>query len=300
MLKTLSSRNRARRVILAILSALILVYILAPIAWILSSSFQAEAALQQRPPSLVPTSEIFTLDHFSFIFTGEVPETSSVTVQGIYTMQGTNVAPAVVNSLIVAITVTATTITIGLPTAHVFARYRFGGDRALMLGLLATRLLPSISVVVAVFVLFRSLGLLDTRLGLILLYTAVTLPFSVWIFRAYLRNIPPQFEEAARLDGCGYWKTLVRVVMPLAKPGVYAVGILTFMTAYAEFVLATILTQTMNSHTQTVVLARLAGGLDISHGMMAAAAVLAMAPPLLLAIVFRRHVLRGLTARLGL
>lgn len=300
ILDTISQRARAHKLLLALSTIVILAFILAPIYWIVVSSLQSEVALQQRPPAFVPTPEVFTFNHFQFIVTGVVPEGSTVMRQGIYTMNGTLVYPAILNSLIVATAVTVVTVVLALPAAHVFARHRFSGDRALLLMMLGTRLMPSISVVVAMFVLFRTLGLLDSKSGLVLAYVAITLPFAIWVLRAYLRNIPVEYEEAARLDGCSYFRTLTKVVFPLAKPGVYAVGILTFMTAYGEFVLATILTQSINSQTQTVVLAALAQGLSVSRGMMAAAAVSAMAPPLILALVFRKEVLRGLTARLGL
>lgn len=300
LVSTISGRDRARRVLFGVAGVALLVYLLAPIAWIVISSVQTEVALQQRPPTFMPVGNAFTLNHYRYILTGEVPEASSMTVQGVYTMQGTLVYPAILNSLIVAASTTLLTLVLSLPAAHVFSRYEFRGDRSILLGMLGTRLLPSITIVVAMFILFRSLGLLDTKLGLVLVYTAIALPFAIWILRAYLSNLPIYYEEAARLDGCGYAARLWKIVLPLAKPGIFAVGILTFMTAYAEFVLATILTQSIDSQTQTVVLAGLAQGLSISRGMMAAAAVSAMAPPLLLAIVFRNQVLRGLTARFGL
>lgn len=300
LVQSISGRLRAQRIFFTVASVVLLVYVLAPIAWIIISSLQSEIALQQRPPSLFPTPSVFTFDHYVYILTGRVPESGAGPVQGIYTMQGTHVLPGVVNSLIVASCTTLLTVLLAFPAAHVFSRVPFRGNRTLLLMMLASRLLPSISIVVAVFILFRSLGLLDTKTGLVLLYTSVALPFAIWILRAYLQNIPRHYEEAARLDGCGYAKTLWRVVVPLARPGIFAVGILTFMTAYAEFVLATILTQSIRSQTQTVILGGLAQGLSISRGMMAAAAVASMTPPLVLALVFRKQVLRGLTARLGL
>lgn len=300
IIKTISGRRNARRAFFGTAAVVVLAYILAPIYWIVSSSFQSEAALQKRPPNLVPTLDAMTLDHYAFIMTGNVPEGSSILQQGIYTMQGTQVYPAVLNSLIVALATTIVTVALAFPAAHVFARYRFPGNRQLMIAMLATRLMPSISLVAAMFVLFRTLGLLDSKLGLILVYVGLTTPFAIWVLRAYLRNIPVEFEEAARLDGSPYFRTLLRVVFPLARPGFYAVAILTFMTAYGEFVLASILTQTINSQTQTVVLASLAQGLSISRGMMAAAAVSAMALPLVVALVFRKAIIDGLTARLGL
>jgi multiple sugar transport system permease protein len=106
-----------------------------------------------------------------------------------------------------------------------------------------------------------------------------------------------EYEEAARMDGCGYLKTLVKVVMPISRSGVIAAAIFTFMTSYGEFVFATVLTQTLNSRTQTAVLAALTQGLSSSRGMIAAAATLTIIPPILIAIIFRKHIIEGLTTR---
>jgi len=161
-------------------------------------------------------------------------------------------------------------------------------------------LLPSISLVIPMYILLKALGLLDTKTALVAIYSAISLPFTIWIMRAYFANVPVEFEEAARLDGCGYFRTLVKVVIPLARPGIIAAAIFSFMTSYGEFVFATILTHTMNAKTQTVILAVIAGGISKSHNMAAAATVLSFLPPVLLAVIFRKQVLDGLTARLGL
>jgi multiple sugar transport system permease protein len=218
-------------------------------------------------------------------------------LQSMYTMSGTLVYPSIINSLIVAVFVTLVNVLLGLPAGHVFARYTFRGNGLLMLYLLATRLLPSISICIPVYMIFLRLKLLDTKLGLIMLYSAVTLPFTIWILRAYFTNIPVEYEEAARMDGCGYFKTLLRVVVPIARPGIIAAAIFAFMTSYGEFVFATILTQSLASKTQTAVLAALTQGMSSSRGMIAAATTLTIIPPMLIAIVFRKYIIEGLTTR---
>ncbi len=297
MFNTISGRRRAKTVLIIVASVLVLAYLLGPIYWVAISGFQREANLQDRPPHFLVTKEIFTLNHYSFIFTGVVPEDSSVMLQSMYTMSGTLVYPAIINSLIVAIFVTFANILIGLPAGHVFARYTFRGKVPAMFFLLATRLLPSISIIIPIYMIFLKLNLIDTKLGLVLLYTAVTLPFTIWILQAYFKNIPIEYEEAARMDGCGYFKTLIRVVLPIARPGIIAAAIFTFMTSYGEFVFATILTQTLNSRTQTAVLAALTQGMSSSRGMIAAAATLTIIPPMVLAITFRKYIIEGLTTR---
>lgn len=297
---TISGRRRLKRIVVALISILILLYLLAPIFWVLVSSFQKEVALQDRPPHFFPYPAIFTLNHYEFLFTGVVPPDSTVMLQSMYTMTGTLVYPSIINSLIIAFFVTFINVIIGFPAGHVFARYRFVGDRKVFLMLLATRLLPSISIVIPMYILLLKLNLLDTKIALVAIYTSITIPFTIWIMRAYFYNIPVEYEEAARMDGCGYFKTLIRVVLPMARPGLIAVAIFAFMTSYGEFVFATILTQTMRSKTQTAVLAALAQGMSSSKGMIAAAATLSFIPPMLLAIIFRKQILEGLTARLGL
>ena len=297
MFNTISGRKLAKTILIIVASILVLAFLLGPIYWVAISGFQREANLQDRPPHFWVTKDIFTLNHYSYLFTGVVPENSSVMLQSMYTMSGTLVYPSIINSLVVAVFVTITNILLGLPAGHVFARYTFRGKGPAMFFLLATRLLPSISIVIPVYMIFLRFSLIDTKTGLVLLYTAITLPFTIWILQAYFKNIPVEYEEAARMDGCGYFKTLIRVVLPIAQPGVIAAAIFTFMTSYGEFVFATILTQTLNSRTQTAVLAALTQGMSSSRGMIAAAASLTIIPPMIIAITFRKYIIEGLSTR---
>jgi len=297
---TISGRQRRKNIFIALASGLVLVYLLAPIYWVTVSGFQKEIALEDRPPHFVLNKEIFTLTHYQFIFTGEISPEATVMLQSQYTMNGTLVYPAIINSIIISFFVTVLNVVIGFPAGHVFARYRFHSDRKVFLILMATRLLPSISLVIPMYILLKAFDLLDSKTALIGIYTATTVPFTIWILRAYFHNIPKEFEEAARLDGCGYFRTLLKVVLPLARPGIIAAGIFAFMTAYGEFVFANILTQTVNSKTQTVILASLSQGLSASRGMIAAAATLSFLPAMIVAIIFRKQIIDGLTARLGL
>lgn len=297
---TIRGRRIRKNIFIVVASILVLFYILAPIYWIINSSFQREAALEDKPPHLFPTRNAFSLSHYKYIFTGVVSADSTVMIQSQYTMDGILMFPGIINSLIISIAVTIINILVGFPAGHVFARYRFLADKKVFLTLMATRLLPSISLVIPMFILLKAINLYDTKISLILVYSAITIPFTTWIMRAYFANIPVEYEEAARLDGCGYWRALVRVVVPIARPGIIAAAIFAFMTSYEEFVFATILTQSMASRTQSVVLAAIAGGMNVSHGMVAAAATLSFIPPILIAIIFRKQVLDGLTARLAM
>jgi multiple sugar transport system permease protein len=294
---SISGRQRRKKILIFVVALAVLAYILAPIVWVIVSSFQKEVALEDRPPHFIPGPEILTLSHYDFIFTGKVSKEATIMIQAMYTMSGTFILPGVVNSIVIALFVTVVNVVLGLPAGHAFSRYRFYGSRPMFLVLLATRLLPAISIVVPMYILLQQFGLLDTKRALVGIYSAITLPFTIWILKAYFANIPVEYEEAARMDGCGYFRTMWRVVIPLARPGIIAAAIFAFMTAYDEFVFATVLTHTMASKTQTVVIAALAQGLSASRGLIAASAVVCLLPPVILAVLFRKYVVQGLTAR---
>jgi multiple sugar transport system permease protein len=298
-MNSISGRLRLKKLGIVLASALVLFYVLAPIYWVVISSFQKEAALNLRPPLFFPNAETFTLDHYSFLFTGVVPPGSTVMIQAQYTMSGTLVYPSVINSLLIAIAVMGINLLVGFPAGHLFARYRFWGDSKIFGVLMATRLLPSISIIVPVYILMNRMDLIDSKLGLVGIYSAITIPFTIWILRSYFKNLPVEYEEAARMDGCSYISTLIKVVLPIAKPGIIAAAIFAFMTSYGEFIFATILTRTIASKTHTAVLASLVQGLSVSRGMVSAASVLSIVPPILLAIIFRKQIIDGLTSKLG-
>lgn len=300
MRRSISPRRRRdwpAEVAYVIAAVLAIAFVTAPMVWALSSSIQEEAALQHIPPYFIPRPEILTRSHYHYIFTGEVLPGSSVMIQAIYSMQGLEILPSLLNGLTVALIVVLANLVLGAPAAHAFARLPFRGSHSLLLLMLATRLLPAISIAIPVYIIVRSLGLLDTKLALVLVYTAITLPFTIWLLRAYFATVDPEIEDSARLDGCTRLQALLTVVLPLSTPGLIATGVFAFMYAYGEFIFALVLTQTLRSQTQNVVIASLAAGMSTSHGLMAASAVVSSLPPVIVALVFRRQIIQGLTAQ---
>jgi multiple sugar transport system permease protein len=293
--ETISGRRRRRAVWLTLMTILIAAYVLFPITWMALSSFQDERVLQSRPPRVLPTPDIFTLDHYNFVLTGRMPEVG-IMLQAMYTMSGTYVLPSVVNSLVIAVTITLANLILGVPAAHAFARIRFTGNRALFMALFATRMLPALSIVVPMFVIVSRLGLLDTKLALMVIYTAITVPFTLWLLRAYFAHVPQELEEAARVDGASRWTVLWKIVLPVAKPGLIASAVVAFMLSYGEFPFALILTQSLKSRTMPALMAGI-GYYGASRGMIAAASILSFVPPLVLAALFRRQLIDGLTQR---
>src|SRR2546428_9165318 len=147
------------------------------------------------------------------------------------------------NSLVIACAVTILAVLIGSAAAYSMARFRTGGKH-LAFWVLSQRFMPPIAVVIPVFLMFRTLGLSDSRLGLILLYTVFALPFTIWMMYAYFRQMPIELEEAALVDGCSRWQALWKVAWPLAAPGIVSAGAFAFIFSWTEFLFALVLTST--------------------------------------------------------
>ena len=163
-------------------------------------------------------------------------------------------------------------------------------------GILATRVVPDIALVVPFFLFIRNLGLLDSLWSLIITYLAVTVPFSVFILVSYFKSLPDELDKAARVDGCSRWQTLMHIYLPLAMPSLVAVGLFAFLTSWNEFLLALMFTQTPKSQTLPIIVASFTSDFTISFSFINAAGVLAIVPPIVLAVIFERYIVSGLTA----
>jgi multiple sugar transport system permease protein len=162
--------------------------------------------------------------------------------------------------------------------------------------MLATRVIPDIALVVPFFLFVQKLGLQDTLWSLIITYLAVTVPFSIFILTNYFESLPDELDKAARVDGCSRLQTLVLVFLPLALPSLVAVVLFTFLTSWNEFLLALMFTQTPKSQTLPIIVASFTSDFTISFSFINAAGVLAIIPPVILAVVFERYIVSGLTA----
>jgi len=276
-----------------------LLFILGPILWMLISSFQGESELLTRPSHLLPQQP--TVANFGYIFTGVVPQGFDVrgTLRSRISQEAREVPAALENSAIVALTVALLNLALGVLAAYTFARIRFRGRSLVFNFLLGSRLLPAIAVAIPYYAIVSALGLLDSYLGLILVYLTFTLPFTIWFLRDYIVSLPIDIEEAAQIDGCGRLELLLRIVLPLAAPGLAAAGAFAFMSSYNEFLFALLLTQTINTQTMPVILSSVSTNPDASLALIATSVVLAMVPPLIFAIVFQRFLTRGLVSALG-
>jgi multiple sugar transport system permease protein len=289
------------RLFLFAASIVFLVYMLAPVAWLVSSSLQSERTIVSKPPQWIPHQP--TLENFAAIFnagdktvTYETRRAGDPASGGFIPSTAGNLLPAMRNSLIVAVAVVILNLLIGIPAAYAMAKIRFRGRQASLYCILATRVIPDIALVVPFFLFIRSLGLLDTLWSLIVTYLAVTIPFTVFILISYFESLPDELDKAARIDGCSRWQALTKVFLPLALPSVVAVTLFTFLASWNEFLLALMFTQTPKSQTLPIVVASFTSDFTISFSFINAAGVLAIMPPVVLALVFERYIVSGLTA----
>ena len=290
-----------RRIFLFFASVIFLVYVLAPVAWLLSSSFQGEAEITSRPPHWIPQQP--TLENFEAIFqarekkvTYETRRAGDPATGGYIPSTARDLLPSMWNSLVVAVSVVLLNLLVGVPAAYAMAKIRFIGRSTSIYFMLTTRVIPDIALVVPFFLFIRTFGLLDHLGSLVITYLAITVPFSIFILVSYFESLPDELDKAARVDGCSRLQTLTRVYVPLAMPALVAVVLFTFLSSWNEFLLALMFTQTPASQTMPIVVASFASDFTISFAFINAAGVLAVIPPVLMAVIFERYIVSGLTA----
>jgi multiple sugar transport system permease protein len=256
-------------------------FLLVPLYWAVVTAFKPQDDLLAQPPVWFPAHP--TTSHF-----GEALNRLS----GLKGLE---------NSLIVAFSTTFLAVLVGTAAAYSMARYRTGGKH-LAFWFLSQRMLPPVAVVLPVFLLYSQyskgwigLRLIDTRIGLIVLYTVFALPWTVWMMYSYFRQMPPELEQAALVDGCTRWQALWKVAVPLAAPGLVSAAAFAFIFAWTEFLFALVLTSN-NAVTLPVVLAGYIGLFQGNlWGETAAMTLISLVPALLLGIFLQRHLVRGLT-----
>ena len=286
--------GRTRRLVgstaLALAALLILLWSVGPFVWLVLMSLSPSADLVRTPPTVIPHA--LTLENYRFTLFpgGDTGAASSV--------QATRVPVSIVNSIVVATCVTAINVTLGSLAGYGFSREK----RSRFLGgslwvLMLTRMTPSLALILPFFMVFRTLGLINTYAGLVIAYCSLILPLSTWMMKGYFDGMPPNLERAARVDGCTRWQAILKIVLPVARPGIVAAGIFCFLVSWNEFIFALVLTTTPKAQTIPVVIAGFLAQLRFyDYGPMFAASVLAVLPPVLITLAFQRFLVRGMLA----
>lgn len=247
--------------------------ILLPVLWIASGAFKQLVDIFQLRLLFTPT-----LDNFAAIAAPPFLAYEKM-----------------VNSLIVAIAAVVITVPLALLAAYSLSRYRLPGERLLLFTLLSTQFLPSVVVVLPFFLLFRDLGLLDTRTALVAIKVAMMMPFAVWMLKGFVDGIPIEIEESARVDGAGSLRVIKDMVVPLALPGIITTGIFCFIMAWNEFLFALILTS-RDAVTLPIALSMLTTDEGDFWHFLSAAGLLVMLPMIGLALLIQKHFTGGSTA----
>ncbi len=249
-----------------------LVFVLFPVAWLFLSSFKTRAEALSLPPRVIFTP---TFEAYEKLLTA-----------GILLPFG--------NSMFVAFSNILVALLLGVPAAYMLARMQGGAKQNLSFWVLSTRMAPAFGVIVPIYALMRTLGLLDTRFAVTLAHLSFNLPFAIWLLMRYFEDLPAELEEAALVDGASRWQALRHAVLPVSVPMVVAVAILIFVASWNEFILAFILTGA-EARTVPVLVATLAGTMAFDWPLMCAVSVGAMVPALFLVFIVQRHITRGLT-----
>ncbi|WP_112950588.1 carbohydrate ABC transporter permease [Rhizobium sp. AN80A] len=254
--------------------ALLVIFAMAPFAWMIMTSLTPTAALNANGVSLSPAA--WSGDNYVRLF------------------EQTSFLKNMMDSLIIAGGTVVVGLIVSVTAAYAFSRFRFPGRKLLMLQFLLINMFPIVLLILPLFVLMRKFGILDTHLGLILANATVAIPFAVWMLTSYIGAIPKSLDEAAMTDGASRLTALRKVVLPLTMPGIVSTGIYIFITAWNEYLYALTLGG-RNVRPVTVAIQTLIGEYQIEWGLLAAGAVVGAMPATILFLLVQRRLIGGLT-----
>jgi len=273
--------NLKNRVGIVLGCLLILVWCLLPVVWIISLSFKSQAAITNGSPGFIPADgagagwqnyqDVLADDQFR---------------------------RAIFNSIGISLIATVLSVILATLAAYAIARLEFKGKKFVLTTALAIAMFPVVSLVSPLFDMWRTFGIYDTWIGLILPYMSFTLPLAIWTLSAFFREIPWEMEQAAQVDGATSWQAFRKVIVPLAAPGVFTAAILTFFFAWNDFVFGISLTSTENARPIPAALSFFVGADPFNRpaSLLAAGAVVATIPIIIIVLFFQRKIVAGLTS----
>jgi arabinogalactan oligomer/maltooligosaccharide transport system permease protein len=271
--------------LLGVLSHVVLVatavVVLYPVLWVVRMALSPSQAFAS---GLSPIPSAVTLQNFK-------------DVVGHHDLAGTWVfGHQLWNSLVVSSATAVVGVGLATSAAYAFARFKFPGAKLGMGALLVTQMFPGTMMMIPLYILLDKLNLLDSQVGLILVYATTSIPFSTWMLKGYFDTIPHELEEAARMDGASTSRIFFSIILPLARPAIAITALFSFMTAWNEFILAAKLMNSETSYTLPVVLQGYVGAKSTAWGHFAAGAILVSLPVMALFFALQKHLVGGLTA----
>ena len=275
----LRSKKRTDRVLDLLTSLLIagtVLFSLFPLAWTFLTSLKREEEIVTRVLQYLPRS--ITFDNYATLW------------------RQSDFPALVFNSAVVTAVTCLICLAVGTLAAYSFSRYRFRGRDRLLIFYLVVRMFPVVLLIIPMFVMMRDLGLLDTRFGLALAYTAFLVPLCIWMLKGFFDAIPGDLEDAARIDGCTRLGALWRIVLPLARPGLATTAVFVAIAAWNEFLFAMMMTTSQGSRTWPVGLQLMVGEFQLPWGPLSAGGIVTVVPILLFFAIVQRSLIRGLTS----
>jgi len=268
--------GRSRSTLLTAALAIAAGAFLVPQLWLFSLSLKPKAGVFEFPPRWIPSAP--SLSNYRFALTQ------------------TQVPSYLLNSTRVAIAATLLTLALSIPAAYVISRDRFAGRGALMAGLLALQMLSPVILLVPIYAVVERMGLIDTHAGLILVYAAMQIPFTVWVLKTFFDAVPASLFEAARLDGASRARTLWSIALPIVRPGLGAVAIFNLAAYWSEFALALVLLDSQSRYTMPLGLFSFQSAYETDWQLLAAAALIGLVPVIAAFVLLQRFFVAGLTA----
>lgn len=259
--------------------AFILIWTLLPLYWVLNTSLQTDAQISAKPANYLPPTP--SLANYITLLGGSGDLSDSV-------------RQSTMNIFIECTAATLVTVVLATLAAYAFARMKFRGRNVLFYAVLATMAFPAYATLIPLYQMMSGLGLVNTYTGIVLVYISGFLPLATWILYNYMSSLPVALEEAGQVDGASRMRVLWHVVLPLARPGIVSVAIITFLSAWAQFLFPLVLSSDLSTQPLTVVIAALQGRHTVPYSLMSAAGVIAVAVPAVIAVVLNRYIVSGL------
>lgn len=283
-MKSRTVKHIIGRIGIYLAAIVVLLWTVLPILWMFISSITPTADLLTIDGKWF--SQNINFDRYISIFsqTGDVTETGGLFIN------------ALMNSAIVSAITVLLGILFGGISAYAFARLRFRFKNTLLMATMFFQLLPSITLVIPLYVIAKNIGMIDKPIFLVVLYMSFILPYVIWVLNGYYKTIPSDLEQAAMIDGCNWFSAYWKIVLPLSTPGLVSVGALSFLMCWDEFMYALIFMTSLSSKTMPVAISEFSTRFGIDYGMVSTAGCIATVLPMVLAVVFQRYIVAGLTS----
>ena len=246
-----------------------------PIVWMLDSSVKGSSEIYSSPPTFT-IHEVTMENYVRVLFDSGIPR-------------------AFLNSVIVSVTATLTTLTLGCLAGYGFSRYRFKGRKMLYVGLLYGQMMPAVVLIIPVYLVFSKIGLIDSYFSLILPDVAITVPLATLMLKSFFDGVPVELEDAARIDGASKLGILWKIIIPIAKPGLVSVAIYTFLSTWEEFIFALNLTNSSSIRTLPIAINMFKGEFIIDWGAIMSSGAVISLPVILLFVLCNKAFVKGLS-----